>query len=127
VTCSNLRVIDLRLSNLDVEDQSITVYPLSTTIELLTTKPYTIKRIDIPLPYGVSSINLVSSNGEKLTLGVPPCEYGGGESNGNSQVSFSSSTEQPFQPPPPVPELSTMALTGLGVFGLIFIISRSKR
>ena len=66
------QVIDLRLTNFDVEKQSISVFPLSTTIELLTT-PYNIKRIDLPLPYGVSTIKLVSNNEEELTLGVPPC------------------------------------------------------
>ncbi|MCJ7695118.1 MAG: hypothetical protein MUO40_06780 [Anaerolineaceae bacterium] len=124
VTCSNLQVIDLRLSNLIMENQLITVYPLSTTIELLT-EPYNIKRKDLPLPYGVSTIRLVSSNGEELTLGVPSCEFGGGETGGNSRSSFSSSNGD--SPPPPVPELSTMALTGIGVFGLIFIISRNKQ
>lgn len=114
--------IDLRLSNLDVENQSISVYPLNTTIELLKN---TILRIDLALPYGVSSLILESSNGEALTVGVPPC-ISGGWSGSSSQSSFSSSTEV-NNPPPPVPELSTIALTGLGIFGLILIISRSKQ
>lgn len=125
--CTNItdveQVIDLRLTNLDVEKQSISVFPLSTTIELLTA-PYNIKRIDLPLPYGVSTI-IISSNEEELTLGVPPCIYRGGETGSNSQSGFSSSNGN--SPPPPVPELSTMALTGIGVFGLIFIISRRKQ
>lgn len=114
--------IDLRLSNLDAENQSISVYPLNTTIELLKN---TIIRIDLALPYGVSSLKLESGNGETLTVGVPPC-ISGGWSGSSSQSSFSSSTEV-NNPPPPVPELSTIALTGLGIFGLILIISRSKQ
>lgn len=127
LACTNLtdyeQVIDLRIKNLDKDNISISIdYPFSRTIELF---PNQTKRIDLPLPYGVSSVNL-SSNDEKLTLQVPLCISGGG-SSGNSQSSFSSSTEQDFQRPAPVPELSTMALTGIGVFGLIFIISRSKQ
>lgn len=114
--------IDLRLSNLDVENQSISVYPLNTKIELLKN---TIIRIDLALPYGVSSLKLVSGNGENLIVEVPPCNSGGW-SGSSSQSSFSSSTEV-NKPPPPVPELSTIALTGLGIFGLILIISRSKQ
>ncbi len=116
------QVIDLKISNLDGDDISVSIdYPFSKIIELI---PNQIWRIDLPLPSGVSSISL-SSNDEKLTLQVPPCISRGG-SSGDSGSSFSSSTEQP-RPPPPVPELSTIALTGIGLFGLIFIIRRSKQ
>lgn len=127
LTCTNLtdyeQVIDLRISNLDKGNISISIgYPFSTTIDL---QPDQIKRIDLPLLYGVSSINL-SSNEEKLTLQVPPCIVRGGSGgNPDSQSSLSSSTD--LRPPPPVPELSTIALTGIGVFSLIFMISRSKQ
>ncbi len=126
LTCTNLtdveQVIDLRISNLDVDDLSISIAPLNKIIEL---SPDQIKRIDLTLPYEVSSL-ILSSNDEKLTLQVPPCRSRGGSSS-NSQSSFSSSNEDSQKPPPPVPELSTMALTGIGIFGLIFIISRSKQ
>lgn len=127
LTCTNLtdyeQVIDLRISNLDKGNISISIgYPFSTTIDL---QPDQIKRIDLPLLYGVPSINL-SSNEEKLTLQVPPCIVRGGSGgNPDSQSSLSSSTD--LRPPPPVPELSTIALTGIGVFGLIFMIRRSKQ
>ncbi|MFU8766069.1 MAG: hypothetical protein ACNA7I_00075 [Candidatus Methanoperedens sp.] len=127
LTCTNLtdyeQVIDLRISNLDKGNISISIgYPFSTTIDL---QPDQIKRIDLPLLYGVSSINL-SSNEEKLTLQVPPCIVRGGSGgNPGSQSSLSSSTD--LRPPPPVPELSTIALTGIGVFSLIFMIRRSKQ
>ena len=114
--------IDLRLSNLDVANQSINIYPLNTKIDLLKN---TILRIDLALPHGISSLILESSNGEKLTVEVPPCVSGGWSGSG-SQSSFSSSTKV-NNPPPPVPELSTIALTGMGIFSLILIISRSKQ
>ncbi len=125
LTCTNItdfeQVIDLRISNLDENNIKIAIdYPFGRTIELL---PDQIKRIDLPLPYGVSSIN-ISSNDEKMILHVPPCVSGGGS---NSHSGFSSEVEQSFQPPPPVPEFSTVALTGIGVIGLIFIIQRSKK
>ncbi len=125
VTCTNLtdveQVIDLKISNLDVNNISVNIdYPFSRTIGL---SPDQIKRIDLPLPYGVTSVNL-SSNDEKLTLQVPICISRGGSSS-HSQSSFSGSNGD--SPPPPVPELSTLALTGIGVFSLIFIISRSKQ
>ncbi len=127
LTCTNLtdfeQVIDLKISNLDENNISVNIdYPFSRTIELSHDQ---IKRIDLPLPYGVTSVDL-SSNDETLTLQVPFCISRGGSSS-HSQSSFSSSNEDPYQSPPPVPELSTMALTGIGVFGLIFIISRSKQ
>jgi hypothetical protein len=127
LACTNLtdfeQVIDLKISNLDENSISVNIdYPFSRTIELSHDQ---IKRIDLPLPYGVTSVDL-SSNEEKLTLQIPLCISRGGSSS-HSQISFSSSNEDPQQPPPPVPELSTMALTGIGVFGLIFIISRSKK
>lgn len=114
--------IDLRLTNLDSQDQSISVYPLGTTIELLKN---TILRKDLALPNGISSLRLESSNGETLTVEVPPCVSGGWSGSG-SQLGFSSSTVV-NNPPPPVPELSTIALTGLGIFSLLLIISRSKQ
>jgi hypothetical protein len=124
MTCSNItdvgQVIDLRLSNLDVNNQSISIYPLAKTIDLL---PKQIKRIDLPLPYGVTTLELVSSNGEKLIIGVPTCVSDGYSSIG-SQIGFSNSTEQSNHPPPPIPELSTNVLIGLGIFGLAFIIGR---
>jgi len=129
LTCTNLtdveQVIDLRISNLDENNILVGIdYPFSRTIELAQNQT---KRIDLTLPYGVSSIDL-SSNEEKLTLQVPPCfSRGGSSSNSNSESSFSGSTEQRFQPPPPVPELPTIALTGIGLFSLIFIISRRKK
>ncbi len=132
-TCTNItdseQVIDLRLINLDVENQSISVYPLNTTIDLLKNTKIS---IDLPLPYGVSTLKLVSSNGEELTIEVPLCISGGWSGDGSdsgSQSSFSGSTDKllpEYKPPPPVPELSTIALTGFGVFGLLFIIRRSK-
>jgi hypothetical protein len=126
LTCTNLnnadQVIDLRIRNLDVDNLSISIDPLSKTIKLL---PDERKSIDLSLPFGVSSL-ILSSNDEKLTLQVPPCISRGG-SSGNSHISFSSSNGDSKKPPPPVPELSTMALTGIGIFGLIFIINRSKQ
>lgn len=128
LTCTNLtdieQVIDLRISNLEKDNITVSIeYPFSRTIELL---PDQIKRVDLSLPSGVSSINLFS-NEEKLILQVPPCVFRGG-SSGDSQSSFSSSsTGQNYQPPPPVPELPTIALTGIGLFCLIFIISRRKQ
>ncbi len=114
------QVIDLKISNLVTDNISVSIdYPISRTIVLL---PYQIMRIDLPLPYGVNSINL-SSNEEKLILQVPQCISRGG----SSSDSQSSNEELPVRPPPPVPELSTIALTGIGVFGLIFIISRGKQ
>jgi len=125
MTCTNMsdfeQVIDLKISNLDESDISVDIgYPFSRTIELI---PGQIMNIELPLPYGVTSVDL-SSNDEKLTLQVPSCVVRGGGSSGNSQSSFSSSND--ISPPPPVPELSTMALTGIGLFGLIFIISRKQ-
>ncbi len=126
LTCTNItdveQVIDLRISNPGEDNISISIdHPFSRTIEL---SPDQIKRIDLPLLYGVSSISL-SGNDEKLTLQVPPCISRGG-SSGDSQSSLSSSTELPFQPPPPVPELSTISLIGIGMV-MIFIIRRNKQ
>ncbi len=120
LTCTKLNdveQVDLRISNLDVDNLLISVDPLNRVIKL---SPHQIKRIDLPLPYGVSSL-ILSSNDEKLTLQVPQCISRGGSSG------FSGSASQPFNPPPPVPELSTIALTGIGVLGLIFISRRSKQ
>ena len=127
LSCTNLtdyeQVIDLKISNLVKNDISVSIdYPFSKTIELSQNESW---RIDLPLPYGVTSVDL-SSNDEKLTLQVPPC-IGRGGSGGNSQSSFSSSNGDSQKPPPPVPELSTIALTGIGMLSLIFIISRSKQ
>ncbi|OGM11194.1 hypothetical protein A2Z22_01770 [Candidatus Woesebacteria bacterium RBG_16_34_12] len=127
LTCTNLtdyeQVIDLKISNLMRENISVNIdYPFSRTIELHQNESW---RIDLPLPYGVTSVDL-SSNDEKLTLQVPPCIIRGG-SGGNSESSFSSSNGDSQIPPPPVPELSTIALTGIGMLSMIFIISRSKQ
>lgn len=126
LTCTNLtdveQVIDLKITNLVKDNISVSIdYPFSKIISLSQNDTW---RIDLPLPYGVTSVDL-SSNDEKLTLQVPPCISRGG-SSGNSQSSFSSSNGDSHQPPPPVPELSTLALTGIGVLSLIFIISRSE-
>ncbi|MCE8428057.1 MAG: hypothetical protein J5U19_06705 [Candidatus Methanoperedens sp.] len=129
LTCTNKtdleQIIDLRLSNLDKDNLSIDIYPLSTTIEILKGQ---IIRKDLNLPYGISSLKLVSNKREELFLQVPPClSRGGSSSYDGSQSSFSSPTDQFPRPPAPVPELSTIALTGVGMSGLIFIVRRSRQ
>ncbi|MCE8428391.1 MAG: hypothetical protein J5U19_08400 [Candidatus Methanoperedens sp.] len=129
LTCTNKtdigQVIDLKLSNLDLDDLSINIYPLNSTIELL---PGQIIRKDLNLPSGISSLRLVSDKGEELMLQVPPCvSRGGSSSYDGSQSSLSSSTDQFERPPAPVPELSTIALTGFGIVSMILIMGRSKQ
>ena len=119
LTCTDLtdfkQAIEFRVSNLNEDNISISIdYPISRTIELM---PDQIMSIYLSLPYRVASINL-SSNEEKLILQMPLCNSGD-SSRSISQSSFS-------RPPSPAPELSTIALTGIGVFGLIFVISRIK-
>jgi hypothetical protein len=52
---------------------------------------------------------------------------GGGGSNFEGSWSSTKSLVLSSTPPPPVPELSTITLTGIGVFGLLFIITRRNK
>jgi hypothetical protein len=129
LTCTNKtdleQVIDIRISNLDVEKKSIMVYPLNITIELL---PDQIKRKDMFLPHGISALNLVSNDGEELSLQVPPCisRGGGGKASSGLQTTSLSDTTPIPKYPTSIPEYPTMAIPVV-VIGLLLIFSIWKK
>lgn len=123
LTCTNKsdveRIIDVRLTNLVFDNKSITIYPLNITISLL---PKQIKRIDIFLPYGISTLKLVSSDGEELKVQVPPCTSGG--SSGSGTARFNSQTKNIEVGE--IPEFPSIGPPVITVLVLLFLMKKKK-
>lgn len=121
ITCSNItdteQVVDIRLTNYDMENKSITIYPMNLTINLL---PKQIKRIDIPLPYNISVLTLTSSTGEELDAQVPLCFSRG--SSGSATISFATETI-----PPEVKEIPEFPSIGLPVIAILVMLFLMKK
>lgn len=130
---SGNHVIDLRLKNPGKETRTITVSPSSTNIDVL---PGQIKRIDLYLAEEVSSLTISADDGTQLQTNVPACIESGGSGNGAgvglSQKNRKNPPEENLNPPEdlappaPVPELSPLVLTLVGISGLM-LISRIRR
>ncbi|KAB2946174.1 MAG: hypothetical protein OIN84_09040 [Candidatus Methanoperedens sp.] len=122
LTCTNKsdieRVIDVRLSNFVFDNESITIYPLNFTINLL---PEQIKRIDIFIPYGISTFKLVSSNGEELEIQAPPCVNG---YEGSSNTGFN--TQTTIKKVDEIPEFPSIVMPVIAIMALLFMMKKRK-
>lgn len=118
LTCTNKtyvgHIIDVRLSNLDVENKSITIYPLNLTINLL---PEQIKRTDIFLPDGISTLKLVSSDGEEEKVQVPPC-VNGYEGSTTTQTTNLKVNE--------IPEFPSIGLPVITILVFLFVMKKTN-
>ncbi len=118
LTCTNKtdieHVIDVRLSNLNMENKSITIYPLNLTIKLL---PEQIKRVDIFLPNGISILKLVSSDGEEEKVQVPPC-VNGYEGSRATQTTIKKVNE--------IPEFPSIGLPVITILAFLFVMKKTK-
>lgn len=121
LSCTNVtdveQVVDIRLINLDVKTKSINIYPLNITIDLL---PEQIKRIDHFIPYGTSSLKLVSSDGEEIKLKVPACIFRGGSGGGEATFFQIETTPRAEE----IPEYPTIALPVIAILALLFITKK---
>ena len=123
LTCSNItdteQVVDIRLTNRDPGNKSITIYPMNLTFNLL---PGQIKRIDIPLPYGTSILTLVSIDGEELKAQVPLCFSRG--SSGSDTISFAARTTPNVDE---IPEFPSIGLPVLSILALLFLFKKNNK
>ncbi|HWQ96369.1 MAG TPA: hypothetical protein VN368_03240, partial [Candidatus Methylomirabilis sp.] len=120
LTCSNItdaeQVVDVRLTNRDTENKSITIYPMDLTINLL---PGQKKRIDIPLPHGISVLTLVSSDGKELKAQVPLC-FSRGDS-GSGTIDLAAQTTPNVKE---IPEFPAIGLPVLSILALLFLVKK---
>ncbi|NJD51390.1 MAG: PEF-CTERM sorting domain-containing protein [Candidatus Methanoperedens sp.] len=123
LTCTNKsdieRVIDVRLSNFISDNESITIYPLNFTINLL---PKQIKRIDLHIPYGISTFKLVSGNGGELEIQSPPCVNGYEGSGSNTGFNTQTTTKKVDE----IPEFPSIMLPVIAIMALLFIMKKRK-
>lgn len=125
LTCINLtdqeQVIDIRLTNLEAENKSISIFPINITLDLLSEQ---ILRKDLFILSGTSTLKLVSSDGEERQVEVPPC--GGRVSSGSTagyQQTISSTTTPKAEE---IPEYPTIALPIMTIIALLFIMKKTK-
>jgi archaellum component FlaF (FlaF/FlaG flagellin family) len=118
ITNSGEYVVDIRLKNPGIETRTITIDPSGTKMELL---PGQTKRFDLHLGREVSIFTLLTDDGTELQFPSPPCTTAGSSGSG---VSFAAVQES--LPPPPVPELSPLVLTLVGITGLL-LVSRIRK
>lgn len=120
LTCTNKidveYVIDIRLRNFDVKNKSITIYPLNLTFNLL---PKQIKRADIIIPNGISTLKL-ASGGEELKVRVPPCV------NGNEGSNTGFNTQTTIKEVDEIPEFPSIGLPIISIMVLLFIVKKKK-
>ena len=128
LTCINLtdeeQVIDIRLTNLEAKNKSISIFPINITLDLLSEQ---ILRKDLFILSGTSILKLVSNDGEERQVEVPPCggRVSSGSSTGSSQTIYSTST--PTAPKADeIPEFPTIALPIMTIIALLFIMKKTK-
>ena len=128
LTCTNLtdeeQVIDIRLTNLEAKNKSISIFPINITLDLL---PEQILRKDLFILSGTSTLKLVSGDGEERQVQVPPCgsRVSSGSSTGFQQTISSAST--PTTPKADeIPEFPTIALPIMTIIALLFIMKKTK-
>jgi len=128
LTCTNLtdeeQVIDIRLTNLEAKNKSISIFPINITLDLL---PEQILRKDLFILSGTSTLKLVSGDGEERQVQVPPCgsRVSSGSNTGSSQTISSAST--PTTPKADeIPEFPTIALPIMTIIALLFIMKKTK-
>ena len=116
--------LNLRFQNPGTQTRTVNINPIGRSVVL---SPGDRKLVDLILPNDDMTLNILVDNGDRLSVQPSNCISRGG-SNSNSESSFSSSPSLLLEsrPPPPVPELPTIALMGLGVFGLL-LMSRRKQ
>ncbi|VVB54074.1 Uncharacterised protein [uncultured archaeon] len=128
LTCTNLtdeeQTIDIRLTNLEAKNKSISIFPINITLDLL---PEQILRKDLLILSGTSILKLVSGDGEERQIEVPPC---GSRVNSGSSAGFQqtiSSTSTPTTPKADeIPEYPTIALPIMTIIALLFILKKTK-
>lgn len=117
-------VVDLRLRNQGSDTRSITIHPSGTKMDLLPKQTY---RFDLHLAQNVPVLN-ISIEGTELPVQVqsPPCTTGGSSGSGFSGLAMEDQNPSRQTPPPPVPELSPLVLTLVGISGLL-ILTRIRK
>ena len=121
VTCINKtnmeQIIDIRLTNLAVENKSVTIYPFNITINLMAGQ---IKRTDIFFPTGVSTLKFVSNDGEELNVQMPPCINGyEGSTGGFNKQTTSRKVDE-------IPEFPSVGLPVITIMAMLFILMKKK-
>ncbi|MCJ7826499.1 hypothetical protein MUP56_02695 [Patescibacteria group bacterium] len=112
--------LNLRFKNPSTQTRTVNINPIGREVVL---RPGDIKLVDLLLGNDDITLNILVDNGDKLSVQPSNCISRGGSNSGFSSLQSSSNPELP---PPPVPELPTIALMGLGVFGLLFMSRRIK-
>ncbi len=95
--------IDLRIKNLGTEAATVTIYPPGRIVGL---EPAQIKRVDILIPDGKRTLNLITDSGEKFEVLIPACLTRG--SSGTTGIGIASLADDqitqvgttPLQPTP---------------------------
>ena len=115
--------VNLRFKNPGTETRTVNINPIGREVVL---SPGDIKLVDLLLGNDDITLNILVDNGDKLLVQPSNCISRGGSNSGISRLAKVQSSSNTDQPPPPVPELPTLALMGLGVFGLL-LLSRRKQ
>ncbi|MFZ3385353.1 MAG: PEF-CTERM sorting domain-containing protein [Candidatus Methanoperedens sp.] len=138
LTCTNFtdveQVIDIRLTNLEAKNKSISIYPINITLDLLSEQ---ILRKDLFILPGTSALKLVSSDGEESLVQVPPC--GSRVSSASDIAGTDMQTTTPAGTPiatqttnpatskvEEIPEFPTIALPIMTIIALLFIMKKTK-
>ena len=127
LTCTNLtdeeQVIDIRLTNLEAKNKSISIFPINITLDLL---PEQILRKDLFILSGISTLKLVSGDGEERQVQVPPCgsRVSSGSNTGSQTISSASTPTTPKADE--IPEFPTIALPIMTIIALLFIMKKTK-
>jgi len=127
LTCTNLtdeeQVIDIRLTNLEANNKSISIFPINITLDLL---PEQILRKDLFILSGTSTLKLVSGDGEERQVQVPPCgsRVSSGSNTGSQTISSASTPTTPKADE--IPEFPTIALPIMTIIALLFIMKKTK-
>ncbi|MFZ3170033.1 MAG: PEF-CTERM sorting domain-containing protein [Candidatus Methanoperedens sp.] len=128
LTCTNLtdeeQSIDIRLTNLEAKNKSISIFPINITLDLL---PEQILRKDLLILSGTSTLKLVSGDGEERQVEVPPC---GSRVSSGSITGFQQTINSTSTPTTPkadeIPEYPTLALPIMTIIALLFIMKKKK-
>ncbi len=127
--------MDLKISNHDLVNRSVTIYPVRKIIKLV---PKYNLRLDIVIPTGIKTLTLVFDNAEEVKLSVPPCINGGdsGQDNFRSLLEGTvpntypepAATPGPVATPDPttIPEFPSVVFPVIAVLGLLLIMQRRK-
>lgn len=131
-TCTNSdgkQIVDLKISNNDSVNRSVTIYPMRNEIKML---PKYKMSMYIVIQTGIKTLTLVSDNREEVKLSVPPCTGGGysGQDYFGSGPERSMSYNDPESTTKPgpttIPEFPSIIAPVIAVLGLLFITQRKK-